>query len=42
MDFYCSEYSSNKFAKEHSNNDAIIQGEDNGYTFQNKVLISTK
>lgn len=42
MDFYCSEYSKNKFAQEHSNDEAIIQGEDNGYTFQNKVLISTK
>lgn len=42
MDFYCSKHSNNGFAKKHSNNNAIIQGEENGYTFQNRVLISTK
>lgn len=42
MDFICSEYSNSNFAQKYSNPDAIIEGEKGGYTFTNRVLISTK
>lgn len=42
MDFLCSDYSTHRWAKKHSNENAIVQGEKGGYQFQNRMLVSTK
>ena len=42
MDFYCSDYSKNIWAKKHVNNAAVIESKDGGYQFENRMLVSTK
>jgi hypothetical protein len=42
MDFICSDYAASPFVKKHSNPDAIIKDVYGGYSFNNRILISTK
>lgn len=42
MDFCCSDYTKNLWAKKHSNDKAIRQTEQGGFIFDNRILISTK
>lgn len=42
MDFFCSEGTANAWLKKHCNSEALVEQPDGSYTFNNRILITTK